>query len=469
MLFNSSNFLIFFALFFPLYVISRGDQRLWVTLIGSNIFYAAWDWRFLALIWLSTVLNYTSALFVEGRPIVLRACIAANLGILGFFKYFNFFVDSTAHALRALGLTAHPSTLQIILPIGISFYTFHCISYVVDVHRRQMQAEPNFLHFATYVTLFPQLVAGPIVRARNLLPQIRKGPELTWHSLGAGLELVLWGYVLKLCLADNTSSYVDAVFRAPELTTHLADLIGVWSFALQIYGDFAGYSLIAIGIGRMMGFDFGRNFDTPYFSASFGEFWQRWHISLSSWLRDYLYIPLGGSRGSRLQTVRNLAVTMFLGGLWHGASWTFAIWGMLHGFYLIVEHQAAPVLRFIVKALHLPRWLWKLAAILIVFNLTCVAWIFFRAPSLEHAEAMIVRLLSFKNYQMTLGAVPPECAFIFAMALLVLTIEIAGKIEPVKRWYRSSAAYRLAGAYMMFAFILLFGSFTGQRFIYFQF
>lgn len=469
MLFNSSNFLIFFALFFPLYLVSRDRYRLWLTLIASNIFYAAWDWRFLPLIWISTLLNYSAGLHVKGRPGVLRACIVANLGMLALFKYFNFFVGSFTGLMQATGLPASPVTLEIILPIGISFYTFHCMSYVIDVYRGEMAPEESLLYFSTYVTLFPQLVAGPIVRAKSLLPQIRGGPQVTWRGLGSGLEAVLWGYVLKLCLADNAGPYVDAVFRAPELQTRLADLAGVFSFALQIYGDFAGYSLIAIGIGRMMGLDFGTNFAAPYFSASFSEFWQRWHISLSSWLRDYLFIPLGGSRGSRLQTVRNLAVTMFLGGLWHGASWTFVIWGMLHGAYLILERLVAPPLRAIERALHLPCWLAKATAIGMVFSLTCFAWIFFRAADLGHAAAMIAILLSFKDYEMTLGAIPPECALIFAMGLLVLAVDLGSTSERLRRWYGSSRLRRAIGAYAMFATILLFGSFSGQRFIYFQF
>ncbi len=469
MLFNSSNFLIFFAIFFPFYIVSSRQWRLWVTLIASNIFYAGWDWRFLPLIWLSTMLNYISGLYVEGRPAVLRAAIAANLALLGLFKYFNFFIGSFAELMRDIGLPASPVTLQIILPIGISFYTFHSISYLIDVSRRQMPSEPNLLYFATYVTLFPQLVAGPIVRAKSLLPQIRGGPQVTWAGLGAGLEMVLWGYVLKLCLADNAGPYVDAIFRAPALSTSLADLAGVISFALQIYGDFAGYSLIAIGIGRIMGLDFGVNFAAPYFSASFREFWHRWHISLSTWLRDYLFIPQGGSRGSRLQTIRNLSVTMLLGGLWHGANWTFVIWGMLHGAFLILERLLAPPLAAVERLLHLPSWISKTAATLVVFSLTCFAWIFFRAADLDHAIGLIGILLSFKGYEMTWGAIPPECALIFAMALVVLAVDLGGRSERLRSWYTASLVRRTAGAYALFVLILLFGSFTGQRFIYFQF
>ena len=469
MLFNSTSFLIFFPVFFSFYLVSRGPWRLWVTLIASNIFYAGWDWRFLPLIWFSTLLNYFSALYVVGRPNVLRFAIITNLALLGIFKYFNFFTGSFANLMQASGLPASPIILEIILPIGISFYTFHCMSYVIDVSRREMLAEKNLLYFATYVTLFPQLVAGPIVRAQSLLPQIRKDPQVTWAGLGVGLEMVLWGYVLKLCLADNAGPYVDAVFRAPELATHLANVAAVFSFAMQIYGDFAGYSLIAIGIGHMMGLDFGINFDAPYFSASFREFWHRWHISLSTWLRDYLFIPMGGSRGSRLQTMRNLSVTMLLGGLWHGASWTFVIWGALHGAYLIVERLIAPSLQAVQTTLHVPGWATKLVAVPLVFFLTCVAWIFFRAEDFSRAIGMINLLTSFKDYQWTLGAIPPECGLIFAMALLVLAVDFCSRHQRVRAWYTSSLAWRAAGAYAMFAVILLFGSFTGQRFIYFQF
>jgi D-alanyl-lipoteichoic acid acyltransferase DltB (MBOAT superfamily) len=469
MVFNSATFLIFFAIFFPLYIVCQGRVRIWLTLIASNIFYAGWDWRFLGLIWLSTAINHVSGLSVRGDPRVLRVCIVANLGLLGLFKYFNFFVGSAAQLLNALGFAAHQPTLEIILPIGISFYTFHCLSYVIDVHRADMEPEPNFLNFATYVTLFPQLVAGPIVRARHLLPQIAKGPQVTWNGLAHGTEMVLWGFVLKLCLADNAAPYVDGIFRAPELSTHVADALGVFAFALQIYGDFAGYSLIAIGIGRMMGFDFGRNFDTPYFARSFGEFWQRWHISLSTWLRDYLFIPLGGSTGSRAKTFRNLVVTMFLGGLWHGASWVFVIWGLLHGAYLILERLVSPPLTFISRLLRLPAWLSGTVAALAVFSLTCLAWIFFRAATLADATSMLRRVLSFQNYEMTLGAIPQEFWLIFSMALLVTVVDGLGRSERITGWYRASAARRLAGGYAMLGVILLFGSFAGPRFIYFQF
>lgn len=469
MLFNSVSFLIFFPAFLSLYIVSWGQWRLWVTLIASNIFYAGWDWRFIPLIWFSTLLNYCCALCVVGRPAVLRLAIITNLALLGVFKYFNFFTGSFASLIQATGLPASPVTLEIILPIGISFYTFHCMSYLIDVSRREMKPEPNLLYFATYVTLFPQLVAGPIVRAQSLLPQIRKGPQVTWAGLGIGLEMVLWGYVLKLCLADNAGPYVDAVFRAPELSTHLANVTAVFGFAMQIYGDFAGYSLIAIGIGRMMGLDFGINFDAPYFSASFREFWHRWHISLSTWLRDYLFVPMGGSRGSLLQTLRNLAVTMLLGGLWHGASWTFVIWGALHGAYLIIERLIVPPLNAVQAALHLPWWAAKAMAVPVVFFLTCFAWIFFRAEDLSRAVGMIRLLVSFKDYQMTVGAIPPEFALALAMALLVLAVDFCSRSDRLRAWYTASLPWRAAGAYAMFAVILLFGSFTGQRFIYFQF
>jgi len=468
MLFNSPAFLLFFAIFFALYAVTRGTLRVAIVLLASNIFYAAWDWRFLGLIWLSTLINYVSALRRDS-PVILRAAIAANLALLGFFKYFNFFVGSATASLQALGLPVHEYSLSIILPIGISFYTFHSMSYVIDVHRGEMRAERNLLYFATYVTLFPQLIAGPIVRAKSLLPQIRSDPDITWAGLAAGAELVLWGYVLKLCLADNAAPYVNLVFASSGLATPMANLLAVLSFALQIYGDFAGYSLIAIGIGRMMGLDFGKNFDAPYFATSFGGFWRRWHISLSTWLRDYLFIPLGGSRGSRVRTFRNILVTMFLGGLWHGASWVFVVWGLLHGAYLVLERLIAGPLQAVARTTRLPRWLSDLAAMATVFSLTCLAWLFFRAPTLGGAMEMLRSFLAFGDYGVSLGSISPQLPRTVLMALLVFTIDALGRSNGVRAVYRSSAALRLGGAYLMFMIILLFGSFSGHQFIYFQF
>jgi D-alanyl-lipoteichoic acid acyltransferase DltB (MBOAT superfamily) len=329
--------------------------------------------------------------------------------------------------------------------------------------------EKNLLVFATYVALFPQLVAGPIVRASILLPQLHVEPKITWCTLLVGFEWILWGYVLKLCLADNAGPIVDTTFAQPEIASSMQHLAALLAFAFQIYGDFAGYSLIAIGLGRMMGLDFGINFDTPYFATSFSSFWQRWHVSLSSWLRDYLYIPLGGNRTGRFNEFRNLGITMFLGGLWHGADWVFVIWGLLHGVYLILERLVTPLSRRACNLLRLPQWLRTGLAMLSVFMLTCFAWIFFRAQDFAVAATITGKLLDVGGYNLTLSLFTPQLALTIVMVTVVLGIDIASKIETMRAWYAHHPIMRFSGILVMFQIILLFGAFTGNRFIYFQF
>jgi alginate O-acetyltransferase complex protein AlgI len=474
MTFNSWHFLVFFGIFFSLYLLTRGRWRMAITLVASYIFYGFWDWRFLGLLALSTAVDYVCGRLMgtatpRRRKQLLWLSVAANLSILGIFKYFNFFIDSAMAMVALMGLTPHEMTLSIILPVGISFYTFQTMSYTIDVYRNQLPVEKSLLVFATYVTIFPQLVAGPIVRASTLLPQLHVEPKITWRDLFAGFEWILWGYVLKACLADNASPVVDTAFAQPRIASSLQHLAAVMAFSFQIYGDFAGYSLIAIGLGRMMGFDFGVNFDTPYFATSFSNFWQRWHISLSSWLRDYLYIPLGGNRAGRFNEYRNLVLTMLLGGLWHGADWVFVMWGLLHAFYLILERLLAPLSQLACRLLRLPGWLRAAMAMLSVFTLTCFAWIFFRAQDLEVAAAIIGKLCDVGAYNFTPSLLSPQLALTIVMVTLVLGVEIASKIEPIKATYMRHPALRFAGILVMFQTILLFGAFTGSPFIYFQF
>jgi D-alanyl-lipoteichoic acid acyltransferase DltB (MBOAT superfamily) len=474
MTFNSWHFLIFFGLFFSVYVCTSGRLRTAFTLVASYIFYGFWDWRFLGLIVLSTAVDYICGRLMDvatprQRKQLLWVSVVVNLSILSIFKYLNFFIDSAMHMVALMGLTPHEITLSIILPVGISFYTFQTMSYTIDVYRKRLPVEKNVVVFATYVALFPQLVAGPIVRASTLLPQLHVEPKITWRDLFVGFELILWGYVLKLCLADNAGPIVDTIFAQPEIASSMEHLAAVLAFAFQIYGDFAGYSLIAIGLGRMLGLDFGSNFDTPYFATSFRNFWQRWHISLSSWLRDYLYIPLGGNRAGRFNECRNLVITMLLGGLWHGAAWVFVIWGLLHGFYLILERLTAPFYQLACDLLHLPQWLRTAVAMLSVFILTCFAWIFFRAQNLEAALTSIGKLFDVGGYHLTLDLFSPQLALTVVMVIFVLSIDVASKIEPIKVWYVRRPVLRFAGVLVMFQTILLFGAFTGSRFIYFQF
>jgi alginate O-acetyltransferase complex protein AlgI len=474
MTFNSWHFLVFFGVFFSLYLLTRGRWRMAITLVASYIFYGFWDWRFLGLLALSTAVDYVCGRLMgtatpRRRTQLLWVSVAANLSILGIFKYLDFFIDSAMDMVALMGLTPHEMTLSIILPVGISFYTFQTMSYTIDVYRNQLPVEKSLLVFATYVTIFPQLVAGPIVRASTLLPQLHVEPKITWRDLFAGFEWILWGYVLKACLADNAAPVVDSAFAQPRIASSLQHLAAVLAFAFQIYGDFAGYSLIAIGLGRMMGFEFGVNFDTPYFATSFSNFWQRWHISLSSWLRDYLYIPLGGNRAGRFNEFRNLVLTRLLGGLWHGADWVFVIWGLLHACYLILERLVTPLSWLACGLLRLPQWLRTAMAMLSVFVLTCFAWIFSRAQDLEVAAAIIGKLCDVGAYNFTPSLFSPQLALTVVMITLVLGVDTASKIEPIKAIYSRHPVLRFAGILVMFQTILLFGAFTGSPFIYFQF
>lgn len=320
MLFNSLIFWAFIPVFFAAYFASREAGRLWVCLIGSYIFYGWWDWRFLGLIGFLTMSNYWYGLKIAehgdhaGRKHYVTASVITSLGVLGFFKYFNFFTDSLSTAFAGVGLNYNPGTMDIILPVGISFYTFQTMSYTIDLYRKHVAVEHSLLKFAVFVSFFPQLVAGPIVRASEFLPQLQKDRPFNWDRMISGLCLVAWGFVLKSAMADSLAPVVDNRFATPEAMSSISLVVGVVFYAFQIYGDFAGYSLIAIGFARMLGFDFRRNFNKPYFATSFSNFWQRWHISLSSWLRDYLYIPLGGNRNGARRTYINLMLTMLLGG-----------------------------------------------------------------------------------------------------------------------------------------------------------
>ena len=343
MVFNSVAFLVFIGCFFPIYFLLKGNARLLFTLIASYVFYGWWDYRFLILIALSTCIDFYLSVLINNqedpkrRKAVLAMSIFVNLAFLGFFKYFNFFIDSANDLLGLTGYGSGLTPMHIILPVGISFYTFQSMSYTIDVYRRAIRPEPSLLKFATFIGFFPQLVAGPIVRAVDFLPQLQKDHKFNWSNFQVGLAQVLVGFGKKIVIADSLAPFVDGVFAFPGSYTSLVLIIGVVFYSFQIYCDFSGYSDIAIGIARMLGFTFPMNFNLPYFSRSFSEFWERWHISLSSWLRDYLYIPLGGNRGGKFNMYRNLMLTMLLGGLWHGANYTFIVWGLLHGFYLVVQ------------------------------------------------------------------------------------------------------------------------------------
>jgi D-alanyl-lipoteichoic acid acyltransferase DltB (MBOAT superfamily) len=470
MVFNSLVFWIFFPVFAALYFCLRGQARLWLCLAGSYLFYGWWDWRFLGLIALLTGINYWCGLKITDAPEgsgwrrhYVTFSIVCSLAILGFFKYFNFFIEGFMDLSALAGLQFNAGTMAIILPVGISFYTFQTMSYTIDLYRKEVGVERSLLKFAVFVSFFPQLVAGPIVRAKDFLPQLQSDRSVTFEDIRIGLNQVLWGMVLKVVMADNLAVVVDLAFREPEARSGIFLLVGTLFYAFQIYGDFAGYSLIAIGLARLLGFRFLQNFNRPYFATSFSDFWQCWHISLSSWLRDYLYIPLGGNRKGKRRTQINLMLTMLLGGLWHGAAWNFVIWGGLHGVYLVLQ-------RVLGSLLQLRDWIGlKILQSVLVFACVCIAWVFFRAQSFDHAVTVLSKILLFDNFD------PSTILrkFFFVKGLLIIGMVFAIEALSFKIDYARLSESRLSlnvafGVYCL-TLISFLGMFGGGAFIYFQF
>ena len=522
MVFNSIEFLFFIVAFFLLFFNLKGKGRLWFCLLGSYFFYGWWDWRFLALIVASTLVD-----FWLGRSIGMEqdsmkrkkwliTSMVMNLGFLGFFKYFNFFADSFSEVLGFFGMHASWHTLHIILPVGISFYTFQSMSYTIDVYNRAIPVEKDLLRFSTFIAFFPQLVAGPIVRASEFLPQFDREIRWNWDRFISGSAQVLWGFFKKVAVADSLAPFVDQVYFDPMVHSSLHLTIGVFFYAFQIYCDFSGYSDIAIGLARIMGFDFPDNFRTPYFSKNFSEFWTRWHITLSSWLRDYLYIPLGGNRrgsfgsvffilvfaaipvlltglwwlvpvfilltiltnifvkksrqnNALVFTYINLMVTMLLGGLWHGASWVFVFWGFLHGAYLVVQRLLGPGWGAALKNLRIPKIVQDGLNIAIVFFFTNLAWIFFRSPDFDTALKVIGGIASFENVNW--ANVTNKFWVIKGLLLisLLLTVEISNFKISYENAVLKSPAFRVVSFAVLLWVIAFFGTFGSNAFIYFQF
>jgi alginate O-acetyltransferase complex protein AlgI len=401
MLFCSQQFLLFFAVVFVVYwAMPWRAARVWFLLAASYFFYMSWSAQLALIICLSCVMDYFLARGMGAvssrvlRRLFLAISLIANLGLLCYFKYANFFLQSLGDSLHALGATTSLPVLQVLLPIGISFYTFEAINYTIDVYRRRVPAERNLAHFMLFITFFPHLIAGPIVRARDFLPQIARPKHFDWARLHLGAQFFLLGVVKKLAIADRMPMWTDNVFANPEQYNTGAVWLAVLAYAIQIYCDFSGYTDMAIGAAHMLGYKLARNFDMPYLSANISEFWRRWHISLSSWLRDYLFIPLGGSRGTRWQTYRNLLITMTLGGLWHGASWTFVVWGLLHGL-LLIGHRTFQDCCTRMPAL--ARWLTTQGGtalrVTVTFLAVSVCWLFFRATTFGIAATMLWRMV----------------------------------------------------------------------------
>jgi len=461
MLFNSIEYLIFLPTVFLLYwFVFQKNLRVQnlLLLISSYVFYGWWDYRFLSLIFLSTVVDYCVGLKIynssdkKTKKSYLWVSILFNLGLLGFFKYFNFFIDSWIDLLGAIGYEQQSTwTLNVILPIGISFYTFQTMSYSLDIYYGKLKPTKDFISFASFVSFFPQLVAGPIERASNLLPQILNERELILKNILRGTSLIIYGFFMKIIVADNLSLISNSVFSNGDLkNTSLEVLVGIYAFAFQIYGDFNGYSSIAIGTAYLFGFNLMTNFKLPYFSESPSDFWKRWHVSLSSWLRDYLYISLGGNRYGTLLTYRNLMLTMILGGLWHGAAWNFVFWGVFHGFILCVYKLIS--LKNFIKS--------KIFRVLIMFHLTCISWVLFRCESISHIFHIFHKLLS--NFSISDHGIGSLALLLFfTLPLLIFELLVYNKIDNKK--------INFTFFLYIILMLLFFSPVTSNEFIYFQF
>ena len=408
MLFNSLDFAVFLPIVFALYwFVTNHNLKLQNALIvaASYVFYGWWDWRFLSLIIFSTLVDYSIGRRLKNeqkqstRKILLWTSIIVNLGFLGFFKYYNFFLDNFIAAFSLFGQEIQPNTLNIILPVGISFYTFQTLSYTIDVYKKKLEPTEDFIAFSAFVCFFPQLVAGPIERATNLLPQFYKKRTFEHDRALDGMRQILWGLFKKIVIADNCAEYANLIFNNYQDYNGGTLLLGAIFFTFQIYGDFSGYSDIAIGTSRLFGFDLKQNFATPYFSRDIAEFWRRWHISLSTWFRDYLYIPLGGSRGGTWMKVRNTFIIFLVSGFWHGANWTFIMWGGLNALYflpLLLLKRNRTNLGVVAEGRVLPS-LRELFQMGITFLLTVVAWVFFRSDSLNQAFEIIYSIITLKE------------------------------------------------------------------------
>ena len=484
MLFNSIDFAIFLPIVFILYwfVVNKSlTLQNSLIVIASYVFYGWWDWRFLSLIILSTVIDYFIGIGLSSsrnqtkRKVLLWLSIIVNLGILGFFKYFNFFVDNFVSAFSFFGSNIeNVRTLNIVLPVGISFYTFQTLSYSIDVYRGKLIPQKNIIAFSAFVSFFPQLVAGPIERAVNLLPQFHKKRSFDYSKAIDGSKQMLWGFFKKVVIADNCAVYVNDIFLNYSEYSGLTVIIGAILFAFQIYCDFSGYSDIAIGLSRLFGFNLMQNFAFPYFSRDIAEFWRRWHISLSTWFRDYLYIPLGGSRGGSGMQIRNTFIIFIVSGFWHGANWTFIIWGALNALYflpLLLLDKNRNNLDIVAKNKFLPS-LKEILMIGLTFSITVFAWIFFRAEDVTHALLIIKQIFSnfsFSSEILSIRKGNGQYVLIFAFLIFILAEWISrGKQHALGQGAKTPLLFRLPFYYLLIILITTFRV-NESDFIYFQF
>jgi alginate O-acetyltransferase complex protein AlgI len=476
MLFNSFDFAFFLlaclAIYYGLQLggYHRAQNR--VLLFASYLFYGAWDWRFLSLIAISTGVDYFVALELgrrddpRWRRLLLGLSLLTNLGILGFFKYANFFAENLQALGASLGLEPSRPVLEILLPVGISFYTFQTLSYTIDVYRRRLEPTRDLLDFALFVAFFPQLVAGPIERAARLLPQIASARRVDWQGFNSGAWLIFWGLFKKVVIADNLAVMVDFVFNPASSPTSLELLMGICAFAFQIYCDFSGYTDIARGVSRLMGFELMLNFRLPYFATSPADFWRRWHISLSTWLRDYLYISLGGNRlGTRLR-YRNLMITMLLGGLWHGAAWPFVLWGAYHGVLLVCHQLLQPWLARLGPSSAAGARAWWLLRVFATFQLVCFGWLLFRSESLGQLASHLALLAGPLELGFAASWLLPFAVLTAPLALVQIAQARSGDLEVPLRW---SLPLRAVTYTALFFIFVTLGEDGGQPFVYFQF
>jgi D-alanyl-lipoteichoic acid acyltransferase DltB (MBOAT superfamily) len=478
MLFNSFNFAIFLPIVFILYwFVTKGNLKLQnvLLLVASYYFYACWNWKFLFLLVFSTGLDYYTGIQIADsqsqkmKKFWFWLSISVNLGFLGLFKYYNFFAASFTEALSSLGLQVNPGTIEVILPVGISFYTFHGLSYVIDIYKERIKPEKNFIDYSVFVSFFPLLVAGPIERATHLLPQIQKERHFNYGRAVDGLRQIVWGFFKKIVIADNCATFVNLIFDNSADYSGSTHALGAIFFAFQIYCDFSGYSDIALGTARLFGIELLRNFAFPYFSRDIAEFWRRWHISLSSWFRDYVYFPLGGSKGGKWLNVRNIFVIFLLSGFWHGANWTFVVWGFLNAVYflpLLLLKRNRNNLEIVAQGKYLPSFK-DILNIGVTFSLTVIAWVFFRAADMSHAISFLREMASASFFTI------PEFKPVSLLLLMVLFMiaewfgrekQFALQIDGIKQ-----KPIRWAIYFTIIFVTVLFGSFEKTEFIYFAF
>lgn len=472
MLFNSIDFAVFLIIVYALYW-AVGSRRLQLQnlllLSASYVFYGWWDWRFLALIGFTTLYDFFAAINIEKansksvRKLWMISSVIINLGILCFFKYFNFFIQSWIDMLHAFGYDGSVATLNIILPVGISFYTFQAMSYTIDVYHERIKPSKNLISFATYISFFPQLVAGPIERASRFLPQVQNRRIFSYKQSVEGLRLILWGLFKKVVIADSLSIAVEQVFSYYYAETGSSIMLGAIMFTIQIYCDFSGYSDIAIGTAKLFGIELSSNFRFPYFSKNIVEFWRRWHISLSQWFRDYVFIPLGGSRGKRSKVIRNIIIVFLLSGLWHGANWTFVVWGALHGaVYLMYVYYGKQISNYALQTLKLSAFLIAASGIVLNSAVLVVSWVIFRAESIDKAYLLLKKmtLMLFTPMKHT------EMLWYIIPFIVIEYLIRNDERNPIRIKYRLP---RYLFYSILIILIMIHGEDNGEQFIYFQF